>query len=46
MFNYESDDWNIPLNFAFGKIEIIAGRPWKFAIELNTTWISRRVASR
>jgi len=34
-YDHESDEWTIPVNFAFGKTVIINGRPWKFAMELN-----------
>ena len=34
-YNYESDSWAVPLNFAFGKTFKINDRPWKFALEIN-----------
>ncbi len=34
-YDHESEEWTIPVNFAFGKTVIIKGRPWKLALEIN-----------
>ena len=33
--NHIVDQWEIPVNFAFGRTVKINERPWKFAIEIN-----------
>ncbi len=34
-YDFENNEWTLPLNFAVGKTVKIKGRPWKFAMELN-----------
>jgi len=34
-FDYNSDQWTIPLNLSVGKTVIWSGRPWKLGVELN-----------
>jgi len=34
-YNWESEEWTVPLNFNFGKTVILGGRPWKLSAEFN-----------
>ena len=34
-YDWESEDWTVPLNLTAGRTLILGGRPWKFAAEVN-----------
>ncbi|MCP4259966.1 MAG: hypothetical protein GY774_21000 [Planctomycetes bacterium] len=34
-YDWEGEEWTVPLNFTFGKTVIMGGRAWKFAVEFN-----------
>jgi len=34
-YDWEGEEWTVPLNFNFGKTVIMGGRPWKLSMELN-----------
>lgn len=34
-YDWESEQWTIPLNLTVGKSVILGGKPWKFAFEIN-----------
>jgi len=34
-YDWEAEQWTVPLNGSVGKTIVIGGRPWKFAVEAN-----------
>ncbi len=34
-YNWDSEDWTIPLNLSIGKTVILNGKPWKLGAEIN-----------
>ena len=34
-YDWEIEEWTVPLNFNFGKTVIWEGRPWKLSLEIN-----------
>ncbi|WP_428819355.1 hypothetical protein [Microbulbifer sp. MCCC 1A16149] len=34
-YNWESEEWTVPLNFSVGKTVILGDTPWKFSAEIN-----------
>ncbi len=34
-YNWESEEWTVPLNFTFGKTVVLNGKPWKLSAEIN-----------
>jgi hypothetical protein len=34
-YDWENEDWSIPLNLAGGRTIILGGRPWRFGLEVN-----------
>ena len=34
-YNWETEDWTIPLNLTVGKTVILGGKPWKLSAEIN-----------
>lgn len=34
-YDWEVEEWTVPVNFTFGRTIIFAGRPWKFGVEIN-----------
>lgn len=34
-YDWETEEWTVPINATISKTTIIAGRPWKFGIEIN-----------
>ena len=34
-YDWESEDWTVPLNVTAGRTLVLNGRPWKFSAELN-----------
>jgi hypothetical protein len=34
-YNWENEQWTVPLHLTVGKTVVISGRPWKFAVELD-----------
>ena len=34
-YNWESEQWTIPINLTVGKSVSIGGKPWKFSLEAN-----------
>ena len=34
-YDWESEEWTVPLNFNFGRTVIMGGRPWKLSAEFN-----------
>ena len=34
-YNWDTEQWNIPLNLTVGKTVTLGGKPWKLALEAN-----------
>jgi hypothetical protein len=34
-YDWESEDWSVPLNVTGGRTLILGGRPWRFGLEIN-----------
>lgn len=34
-YDWESEDWTLPMNFNVGKTVVLGGRPWKISAEVN-----------
>lgn len=34
-YDWENEDWSVPLNVTGGRTLILSGRPWRFGLELN-----------
>jgi hypothetical protein len=35
VYNWENEQWTVPLHLTTGKTVVISGRPWKFAVEMD-----------
>ena len=34
-YDWNSEQWSVPLNLTLGKTYVLGGRPWSFSLEAN-----------
>jgi len=42
-YNWENEQWTVPLHLTVGKTVVISGRPWKFAVEGGAGLLRRKI---